>query len=222
MASRKKTSGTKKNVQHGADTSISRSSSEGQTRQPVLRKVTRFIGWIIAYLVVFYLGNVTGEYVASHLPILPRLPRITWDASVVTKAIPKVNLSWPMSKTPIQPTSVPQVQMVIVNGQIVNMPLPAATDDQRKAFRELISGMAVNTTKVTVTNGCSLEPGFFRVKQGARIDVVNTTSTAYAFEIADSKKSIAQHKTTSVVFPQALDTYPLFCDGSVVGFYIVE
>ncbi|MEK7801959.1 MAG: hypothetical protein AAB276_05845, partial [Pseudomonadota bacterium] len=164
----------------------------------------------------------TGEYVASHLPILPRLPRITWDASVLTKAIPKVNFSWPRPNTPIQPTTVPQAQLVIVNCQMVNMPLAAATEDQRKAFRELVSGMAVDAVKITVTNGCSLVPGFFRVKQGTRIDVVNTTAATYEFEIADSKTAIVANKTTSVVFPQSPDAYPLFCDGSVVGFYIVE
>lgn len=222
MATKKKALQAKKSTHHIENNVPQSFLQSARPPQSVLKKIMRFVGWGIVYVVVFYLGNLTGEYVASHLPILPKLPRITWDASVLTKSIPKVNFSWPKPNTPIQPTTVPQAQLVIVNGQMVNMPLAAATDDQRKAYRELIAGMAVDAAKVTVTSGCSVDPGFFRVKQGARIDVVNTTSEKHEFDMADTTTAVEANKTTSVVFSQSSDTYPLFCDGSIVGFFIVE
>ena len=194
------------------------------------KKLLTWIGWGIVYLFVFYLGNLSGEYVAAHLPILPSLPRLSINTDkmkgfIPTIALPKVSVAWkwPAFKSvmnqPVAPVT--HTKLVIVRGNFINMPDQAATEDERKAFVESINALAIDAKSITVADSCEIEPPFVRVKQGESLSVVSAASREHTLMFDQMSKGLTPKQSLSLPLAQNQGAYAISCDGTIVGFYRV-
>lgn len=187
-----------------------------------------WLGWGIVYVFVFYLGNLSGEYVAAHLPILPSLPRVSVNTDKIKRMIPvivlpKVSVAWKwpsfasVKNTTVAPAT--HTKLVIVRGNFINMPQQDATDDEKNAFVESINALAVDSKNVTVADTCEINPSFIRVKQGESLSVVSATAQEHTLMFDKLSKTVASKQTISVPLSQNQGAYAISCDGSIVGFY---
>ena len=215
---------------------VKKSETEVVAKNPLTSKPSRslgktlltWLGWGIVYIFVFYLGNLSGEYVAAHLPILPSLPRLSVNTDKIKRmmpviALPKVSVAWKwpsftsVKNTTITPAT--HTKLVIVRGNFINMPEQGATDDERNAFVESINALAVDSKSVTVADTCEINPPFIRVKQGESLSVIGATAQEHTLMFDKLSKTLTSKQTISVPSSQNQGAFAISCDGSIVGFY---
>lgn len=207
---------------------ISSNQSSSKVTSSIGRKIFTWFGWAIVYVLVFYLGNLSGEYVAAHMPILPSLPRISVDTNKFKKLIPHVSLpkvsvawKWPVkTSVPVQVES--HTTLVVVRGNFINMPTAGATEAEKKAFVDSVTPLVVESSKITVNDSCELTPAFIHAKQGASIEAVNTSTKDHTLLFDGKSTAIASNKKATVSLTQGEGAYPISCDGVVAGFYRVN
>lgn len=207
--------------------SIVESSPVHKSASPA-RKILTWIGWGVVYVFVFYLGNLSGEYVAAHLPILPSLPRVSIDTNKFKKLVPKITLpkvsvawKWPVKTNSPQPVA-SHTTLVIVRGNFINMPTSEATDAEKKVFIDSVNSLAVDATTVTINESCELAPAFIHAKQGAAIVISNTASKSHEVKFEGKSTTIVSNQKATVSLTQGEGAYPISCDGVVAGFYRVN
>ena len=217
-------------MRKNSDVTTASSTSSSKPSRSFGKTILTWVGWGIVYVFVFYLGNVSGEYVAAHLPILPSLPRISINTEKMKSFIPVIVLpkisvawKWPTFSRPssVQTTQIPHTKLVIVRGQFINMPVDTATDDERKTFVEAIDKLAVDAREITISESCEMDPPFIRVKQGEKVALVSNVKREHAFMFDKTSEKITPKQTISVPLAQNQGAYAISCDGSVVGFYRV-
>ncbi len=209
---------------------LSKNVSDVSTRIPMWRRILKWLGWGIVYVFVFYLGNLSGEYVAAHMPILPSLPRISINTDKIrslmpTIALPKVSMVWKWptftneKNTTVAPAA--NTKLVVVRGSFISMPLQGATDEEKKVFVEAINTLAVNVKSITVADTCEINPPFIRVKQGQNLSVVSTATGEHTVMFDQVSKTLTPKQMVSVLLSQNQGAYAISCDGTIVGFYRV-
>ena len=207
---------------------VSSDQSSSKTTVSIGRRVVTWLGWGIVYVFVFYLGNLSGEYVAAHLPILPSLPRVSIDTNKFKKLVPKITLpkvsvawKWPVkTSAPMQVAS--HTTMVVVRGNFINVPTAEATEAERNSFVQAIQALTVESSEITITDSCEVNPSFIRAKKGATITVASTSSKDHTLMLEGKSMTVASKQKTTVSFTQAEGAYPISCDGVVAGFYRVN
>lgn len=220
---------TKHNPKNSESKVVAKHSVAVKSSRSLGKRVLTWLGWGIVYVFVFYLGNVSGEYVAAHLPILPSLPRLSINTEKMKEFIPTVNLpkvsvawKWPtFDKVTKTTTPESNTKLVIVRGNFINMPEQSASDDDRKAFVESINALAVDAKSVSVSDLCEINPPFVRVKQGEGLSVVGTNTKEHTLVFDQVSKVLASKQTVSMQLAQTQGAFAISCDGTIVGFYRV-
>lgn len=214
----------KANVSTSVQVGMRDSHASSHKSQPVVRKILTWLGWGLVYVFVFYLGNVTGEYVAAHLPIIPT---VSVNISALKKLIPNVNLprismewKWPMGTTRTK-SVVARTKLVVIRGNFINMPLDGATADEQKQFVDKVQSMSVESKDISLSQACEANPAFIRVKKGTELAVTNTSSNDRSLQFNGVAKTVAAKQKVSIPLIENEGVYALSCDGSIVGFYHV-
>ncbi len=192
------------------------------------KKLLSWIGWGIIYVFVFYLGNLSGEYVAAHLPILPSLPRVSFDANKLKQLVPRISLpkvtvawKWPV-KAPKSAPVVTHTTLVIVRGNFINMPTSGATEAEKKAYIDSVESLVVDASEIMINDSCEVNPAFIRVKKGSTMQVKNTSTQEHSITIEGKPYRVASKQNASVTLAQSEGAYPISCDGVVAGFYRIN
>jgi plastocyanin len=194
----------------------------------LFRRILTWLGWGLLYIVVFYLGNLSGEYVAAHMPILPSLPRISVDMDKFKNMVPKVSLpkisvawKWPV-KTSAPVPDATHTTLVIVRGNFINMPTEGATDTEKKAYVDSVDALTIEANKISINDACELSPAFVRVKQGTALMIASTAAKDHTLMIESKSVTIASKQNTSISLTQSEGAYPISCDGVIAGFYRIN
>ncbi len=190
-----------------------------------LKKLLQWIGWAFIYVFVFYLGNVTGEYVAAQMPVLSfNLPRLSAKLPRIT--IPKISVSWNTSALTMNKSgseNVPHTKSLFIANTVINMPTEGATKNEQDTFIALVQKNAVKTQNITVSSACVLTPALVSVKTGSVLTVVSSSKQAHQISInGQPSQSLAQAKTLGSPIKETSGAYPIACDGAIVGFYTVQ
>jgi hypothetical protein len=200
-----------------------------QEKTPVpkwtVKKIATWVGLAVVYVFVFYLGNISGEYIAARAPFFSfNLPKLV--SSLPKISLPKISVSWNLPKIAVStPKSSPQASSttVVIQNNIVTIPAGDVTDLEKEAFAATLKKYAVATTQVTVNGACVVAPQVVSVQKGSVLTVRSTSSNAHTFMFgAQPSKTIEAYKMDTVTVSETVGSYPISCDGSIVGFYTVQ
>lgn len=196
-----------------------------------------WIGWGIVYIVVFYLGNLSGEYVAAHMPLYAwNLPNISFHPEQLRKYLPTVKmpsvslpnvsvslntdaLSKPKSDAGQQMKN-PTTKTVVIAGTVLAVPLDGATDQEKTEFYSTVSSLAQVKSSVRVSGFCELDSPFISVKQGQELSLVNTSKKSHAISIHTRHVTLQPDATIQAKIEEKDGVYALSCDGAVAGYYV--
>ncbi len=229
LKKQKRSDRSRSSKKHDFSTTIMASKVDASTpaKMSVWRRILTWLGWAVVYAFVFYLGNLSGEYVAAHMPILPSLPRVSVDVEKLKNMMPKVALpkvsfswNWPTSSKKSAP-DVPHTKLAVVRGQFINVPIDTATDAERQEFVASIEKLAQDATTVSVSESCELNPAFIRIKSGNTIMLTNNIVREHTI-VFDQASSVFKPKDQIVIKKKKkTGAYSILCDGSTIGFYLV-
>jgi plastocyanin len=191
----------------------------------------RFIGWTIVYGVVFYLGNLTGEYVAATMPVYSlRLPKVSVNMpefKMPSISWPAIQVSWNKEKlasimSQKNDNTPSRTQPVIIQGNFLNMPLEGATTQEKDEFRKNVETLAVEGHNIAIEAVCALNPAFVRVAKGEALEFTNKTSDSHSVSLNTQQKSVIEAQGFTVLtVSESGGVYPIHCDSAITGFYIV-
>lgn len=196
------------------------------------QKIVRWVGWGVVYVFVFYLGNVSGEYVATHMPILPSLPRISFHKEALqniipTFSVPNISLTWHWpsifsKKASVKPDA-PRTKLVILKGSFINVPQVGATRQEQETFVQTVKEKAVVSSDVRIDAQCEIDPTFFQVPAGRVVTLTNSMPNEWQIAMGKQQEvTLGSYKTLQVTLSDASGVYPFMCDGQVSGFYVIE
>ncbi len=215
---------------------VQKNSTSPVAKKSLIRRVMKWMGWAIVYLVVFYLGNLTGEYVAAQMPIFPSLPKLSFHTSLPSMPklptmpkilLPKLSVAWnaskwSMNKTDTSPAPA-STKLVVIAGNFINMPLAGATAAEKDRFVQQIQGLSVAKGTLTVRSACEISPAFIKTKQKETIIIVSASSQSYTIGLnTQPPQRLDANQRLNVTVDDAKGIYPISCDGQISGFYTVE
>jgi hypothetical protein len=196
-------------------------------KQPIVqkkntwKKVGVWAGWAAVYLFVFYLGNLSGEYVAARMPIGSLSLKPTWNIS-----LPKISFAWHgfdtswMKKKEVVSLS---TKPVVVAGRVFALPLETASQEERMDFESSVRELAQAVNAISVSS-CELSVAFVQSKKDSKLMVSNVSqsSSVVRFEQNDSPVEIKSQETVAVEVGNKPGVYSIFCDEALAGFSVVS
>lgn len=180
-------------------------------------RIVRWIGWGVIYILAFYLGNVSGEFVAARMPIG------AW--SLPHMSLPKVQVQWikPTFTSKNTPAPEAHTKPVVVSGKVFSMPLEGASQEEKQAFEEAIQKLAKTISGISIQNGCELNPAFVMAKKGSSMTMSNRGTSARTIGfISESGTVVAPAQTSAMAYPTEGGIHPIYCDGTIAGFFLLE
>jgi hypothetical protein len=187
------------------------------------KKIGLWIGWGVVYLLAFYLGNLAGEYVAAKMPIgsFSLKPKLSIN-------LPRVSFTWNGFTLPKFPKksvqNMPTTKPVVVAGNVFAVPLSNATQEEKKAFEDMVGSLAVPNGMVTVSGSCELASPFVSQKVGALVRVFNNSTANHLLKFEQQEESVPvpTGQTVSVNMGNKPGVYGIFCDETLAGFSVVS
>lgn len=189
--------------------------------------ILRWVGWGIIYVAAFYLGNISGEYIAAQMPILPAIPHFTVNLSLPRIRFPSMSFTWRgLGKIIPIPTPAPEpvhTKTVIIGGNIINVPTDGATATEQSDFSQEVSGLAVAANAVQIIGVCDLDKAFISIASGATLRLTNTLGEKHSLLFGtNSAVPVDAYGTATTTIPDPKGIYSISCDGVIAGFYMVQ
>lgn len=109
-----------------------------------LRQILRWIGWGIVYIFVFYLGNLSGEYIAAHMPLYSwYLPKVSLKTGQLQSFIPTIQM--PSISMPSSPFEWSQLRTFFTSLRMPSVKFPSVS-------------VSLNTSKLSQENTVTQAP----------------------------------------------------------------
>lgn len=197
-----------------------------------VKTITKWVGWGIVYVVAFYLGNVTGEYVAANMPVFAfKMPAVSVQMPRLSVQLPQLSVQFKLDPLmawirQMQPKEVkaPEkitTKTVIIAGNVLSMPVDGATSGEKLAFEQSIGRLAVAASAVSVEGVCDVTPAFITLGKGVSLQVTNKTNASHDVVVSAQSQAIPSGQTVTIPITGGPGAYPVRCDNEIVGFYLI-
>ena len=207
----------------------------------VFKRIGTWSGWIILYLCVFYLGNLSGEFVAAKMPLSAwRLPELSLNTGRFTQWMPKsVGSFFHMPDISIQ-VNPEKLQMknfskisnneqvnahtktIIISGETLTIPLSTASDSEKSQFYSRIDSLSKETSNVSLSASCEMNPAFIRVVKGSTLTFTTLSQSEQKITINTKEYTISSSMPLQSTVEDTAGLYSVTCSGSLSGYLIVK
>jgi hypothetical protein len=194
-------------------------SSHVALKQSKLKKIGTWCLWALIYVVVFYIGNVVGEFAVSRFPLKSmKMPSLALDSFV-----PKVAIRFNSNTSLFEkPSSLPEVttKPVLIKGMLFAVPTEKGTAAEYEALRANVAPHVRQTSSVSVMKGCVMNPTFVEIPKDTPVAVTNTSTENISIGIGTKRQVIESMKRMDMSVENK--TSPVLCNDVVVGFILIK
>lgn len=177
----------------------------------ISRPQTKTVATIVLLALAIVLGNLVGSKFFANRTANQN-QKTDSEQERTTQGMP----------TP-QPGITPEVSSatVIIDGVEVKTPGSDSTDEEKRAFTETISKLAVETDTIKVSAGCEFSPKIARIAAEKELKLVNTDSSEHTMKMYESEFKVPANGETVVTpdFGRDRGIFGVSCDtGGTLGF----